>query len=194
MELPFGCRDLDFITFVADFGVATRFVGTTNEVENAASRLLQRSVFAARLCLKFSAQSLRALFSRASIRTGDTGFPEWFREQLIGLGMTIVGGTIFLVVLYAVLRLAPRTWWIWGTVVAVIFSFILLFLTPVFIEPFFNTYKPVTKPEISEPILAMARANQDSSETGVRGGRFASDNPCKRECLGNSRYDTYRAE
>ena len=87
-------------------------------------------------------------------------FPAWFREQLIGLGITIVGGTIFLIVLYAVLRLAPRTWWIWGTVVAIFFAFILLFLTPVFIEPLFNTYKPLTKPEISEPILVMARANQ----------------------------------
>ena len=87
-------------------------------------------------------------------------FLPWFREQLIGLGMTIIGGTIFLIVLYAVLRLAPRTLWIWGTIVAVVFSFILLFLAPVFIEPFFNTYKPLMKPEISEPILAMARANE----------------------------------
>jgi len=87
-------------------------------------------------------------------------FPAWFQEQLTGLGMTIIGGTIFLVVLYAVLRLAPRTWWIWGTIVAVVFSFILLFIAPVFIEPVFNTYKPLTSPEVSEPILAMAKANE----------------------------------
>jgi STE24 endopeptidase len=87
-------------------------------------------------------------------------FPAWFREQLIGLAVTIVGGTIFLIVLYAVFRRAPRTWWIFGTVVAVVFSFVLVFIAPVFIEPLFNTYKPLAKPEISEPILAMARANQ----------------------------------
>ena len=87
-------------------------------------------------------------------------FPAWFSEQLIGLALTIVGGTIFLVVLYAVFRRAPKTWWIWGTMVAVVFSFVLLFIAPVFIEPLFNTYQPLTKPEISEPILAMARANQ----------------------------------
>jgi STE24 endopeptidase len=87
-------------------------------------------------------------------------FPAWFREQLIGLGITIIGGTIFFIVLYAVFRRAPRTWWIWGTVVAVVFSFALVFIAPVFIEPLFNTYKPLTKPEISEAILAMARANQ----------------------------------
>ena len=87
-------------------------------------------------------------------------FPAWFREQLIGLGITIVGGTIFLIALYGVFRRAPRTWWIWGTVVAVVSSFVLLLIAPVFIEPLFNTYKPLTKPEISEPILAMAQANQ----------------------------------
>ena len=87
-------------------------------------------------------------------------FPAWFREQLIGLGITLIGGTIFFIVLYAVFRRATKTWWIWGTAVAVIFSFVLVFIAPVFIEPLFNTYKPLTKPEISEPILAMARANE----------------------------------
>jgi STE24 endopeptidase len=87
-------------------------------------------------------------------------FPAWFREQLIGLGITLIGGTILLIVLYAVFRHAPKTWWIWGTGVAVVCSFVLLFITPVFLEPLFNTYKPLTKPEISEPILAMARANE----------------------------------
>ena len=87
-------------------------------------------------------------------------FPAWFQEQLIGLGITLIGGTIFLIVLYAVFRRAPKTWWIWGTAVAVVFSFVLVFIAPVFIEPLFNTYKPLAKPEISEPILAMARANE----------------------------------
>ena len=87
-------------------------------------------------------------------------FLSWFREQLIGLGVAIIGGTILLIVLYAVFRRAPRTWWIWGTVVAVSFMFVVVFIAPVFIEPLFNTYKPLTKPEIRDPILAMARANQ----------------------------------
>ena len=87
-------------------------------------------------------------------------FPQWFREQLIGLGITLIGGTIFLIVLYAVFRRAPKTWWIWGTAIAVVFSFLILIIAPVFIEPLFNTYKPLTKPEISEAILTMARANQ----------------------------------
>jgi STE24 endopeptidase len=79
-------------------------------------------------------------------------FSAWFREQLTGLGITTVGGTIFLIVLYAVFRRAPGTWWIWGTAIAIFSSFFLLMIAPVFIE--------LANPEISEPILVMARANQ----------------------------------
>jgi len=87
-------------------------------------------------------------------------FFGWFRDQLIGLGLTIAGGTLLVVVLYAVFRRAPRTWWLWSTMVAVSFAFIIGLIAPVYIEPLFNTYKPLAKPEISEPVLAMARANQ----------------------------------
>jgi STE24 endopeptidase len=87
-------------------------------------------------------------------------FVPWFREQLIGLGVTLIAGIVLLIVLYTVFRRAPRTWWIWGTVVAVIFLFGLVFIAPVYIEPLFNTYKPLTKPEIRDPILAMAQANE----------------------------------
>src|SRR5262249_31544243 len=87
-------------------------------------------------------------------------FLPWFREQLTGLGVGIVAGTILLVVLYAVFRRAPRMWSILGTIVAVLFMFAITFIAPVFIEPLFNTYKPLTNPEVRDPILAMARANQ----------------------------------
>src|SRR5436853_2364043 len=40
-------------------------------------------------------------------------FLPWFREQLIGLGVTLIAGTLLLIVLYAVFRRAPRSWWLW---------------------------------------------------------------------------------
>jgi STE24 endopeptidase len=87
-------------------------------------------------------------------------FVAWFREQLVGFCLTIIGGTVLLIALYAVFRRAPRTWWVWATAVVVMFLFAVLFIAPVFIEPLFNTYKPLMQPEIKDPILAMARANQ----------------------------------
>ena len=87
-------------------------------------------------------------------------FGPWFRERLIELGLELVLGSLVLVVLYAVFRCAPRTWWLWGTGVAVVFLLIGSFLSPVYIEPLFNSYKPLKDPAIKDPILAMARANQ----------------------------------
>jgi STE24 endopeptidase len=87
-------------------------------------------------------------------------FAPWFREQLIVLGVALLIGAILLIVLYAVFRCAPRTWWIWGTVVMVVFLSMIAFISPVYIEPLFNTYKPLTNPQIRDPILAMARANE----------------------------------
>jgi STE24 endopeptidase len=87
-------------------------------------------------------------------------FAPWFREQLLGFALTLIGGTLLIIALYCVFRRAPRTWWIWGTIVTVIFSGILLLIAPVYVEPLFNTYKPMTDPKIRDPILAMARANQ----------------------------------
>jgi STE24 endopeptidase len=87
-------------------------------------------------------------------------FTPWFREQLLGLALTLTGGTLLVVVLYAVFRRAPRTWWIWGTIIMLIFSGTLVLIAPVYIEPLFNTYKPLTDSKIRDPILAMARANE----------------------------------
>jgi STE24 endopeptidase len=87
-------------------------------------------------------------------------FTPWFREQLLGLALTLVGGTLLVLVLYAVFRCAPRTWWVWGTIVMIIFSGTLVLIAPVYIEPLFNTYKPLTDRKIRDPILAMARANE----------------------------------
>ena len=87
-------------------------------------------------------------------------FGPWFLEQLIALMVGLTAGTIALAILYAVFRRAPQTWWIWGTLVIVVLSFFGNFIAPVFVEPLFNTYQPLTDPKIRDPILAMAQANQ----------------------------------
>ncbi|MGZ5022221.1 MAG: M48 family metallopeptidase [Chthoniobacterales bacterium] len=87
-------------------------------------------------------------------------FGAWFGEQLKMLIIGLIGFTIFLIALYAIFRRAPRTWWMWGTVIVIGFSIFVAFIQPVFLEPLFNKYTPLSDPTITEPILAMARANQ----------------------------------
>lgn len=86
-------------------------------------------------------------------------FGPWFREQLIAFALQLIFTPLVLVLLYLAFRLAPRTWWMWGTGLAA--CFLLVGTTfSVYVEPLFNTYKPLADPAISEPVLAMAKANQ----------------------------------
>ena len=87
-------------------------------------------------------------------------FGPWFGEQLIGLAVAIVAGSLGMMLLYAFFRRASQTWWLWGTAVAVFCLAIAMLVAPVFVAPLFNTYKPLTDPKISQPILAMAAANE----------------------------------
>jgi STE24 endopeptidase len=87
------------------------------------------------------------------------GFGGWLGEQLTGLMVTLILLPILLVILYAVFRRAPRTWWLWGSAVSLGFLVLMLLIGPVYIAPLFNDYQPLDDPATVEPILSMARAN-----------------------------------
>jgi STE24 endopeptidase len=87
-------------------------------------------------------------------------FGQWVGEQSKFVVIDLIVTSLLLVGLYAVFRRAPRTWWVWGTIVSIAFTVLGVMLSPVYIAPLFNKYKPLEDQSISEPILAMARANQ----------------------------------
>jgi STE24 endopeptidase len=86
-------------------------------------------------------------------------FGSWMGDQVKGLVLGVVLGALFAMVIYRVLRSAPRTWWIWGSGVTIVFVMIGALITPVFIAPLFNTYTKLDDPRVVDPILSMARAN-----------------------------------
>ena len=49
-------------------------------------------------------------------------FGLWFGEQLISLVVLMVAATLGLIVLYAFFRPRPKTWWLWGTALGVLFQ------------------------------------------------------------------------
>jgi STE24 endopeptidase len=87
-------------------------------------------------------------------------FGPWFADQIVILLVNAVGLALLLTVLYAFFRLAPRTWWMWGTGVAILFLILAAMVAPVFVAPLLNTYKPLTDAAVRDPILALARANE----------------------------------
>lgn len=86
-------------------------------------------------------------------------FGGWFGDQMKALVLSIVLGAILVVALYAVLRRAGRTWWLWGTVVSIVFLVLTVMIGPVYLAPVFNTYEPLRDESIRGPILSLARAN-----------------------------------
>ena len=86
-------------------------------------------------------------------------FAAWAGEWLKGIGIGLVLGGLALTALYGVLRKAPRTWWLWGALVSILFLVVGIALGPVFIEPMFNKYTELRDPALRDPILSLARAN-----------------------------------
>jgi len=86
-------------------------------------------------------------------------FGAWARDQLVATALTVVLGGLAMTGLYAVFRRAPRTWWLWGAVVALLFLVVGVVLAPIFIEPLFNKYRPAPPGPVRDAIVAMAKAN-----------------------------------
>ena len=87
-------------------------------------------------------------------------FGPWLVDQLKGLGVVgVVLGGLLAMLLFGVVRRFPRTWWIWGAVVTILFSIFTTLIEPVYIVPLFNKVTRLDDPRIVDPILSMARAN-----------------------------------
>lgn len=91
------------------------------------------------------------------LSTQDLG--SWASDQITSLLVTLVLGSLLLAVIYAAIRRAPRSWWLWGAGVSVAFVIFLGTITPVFLAPLFNTYKPLDNSPLKTEILAMAKSH-----------------------------------
>ncbi|MEE8258077.1 MAG: M48 family metallopeptidase [Sphingomonadales bacterium] len=86
-------------------------------------------------------------------------FGPWFWEQLISLGVGIGLFGLALTLLYTGIARKPKTWWVWGGGGVAVFIMFTITISPVFISPLFNDYKPLEDGEVRTEILSMARAN-----------------------------------
>jgi STE24 endopeptidase len=87
------------------------------------------------------------------------GIGGWLRDQAVGLGVSLVLGGAAVTALYGVLRRYPHSWPAIGSVVGVAFLVFASVIGPVFLEPLFNRFTPLTDVRIRDPILRLAHAN-----------------------------------
>ncbi len=92
-------------------------------------------------------------------------FKDWLVDQLKGLLIAGIFGLIILEVIYALLGVAPDTWWLWAAVVMLIFTVLLSNLAPVLIFPLFYKFIPLKDEELAGRLTRLA----EQAGTQVKG-------------------------
>ena len=87
------------------------------------------------------------------------GLLDWLGDEAKGLVITLIFGTLAAVAIYAVIRKLPKTWWLWGSAVAIGFLIFQIALSPTYLEPVFNKFYPLAESPLKQRILSLARAN-----------------------------------
>jgi STE24 endopeptidase len=72
---------------------------------------------------------------------------DWSKSELLGIGFAIILG----LVLFTIMRWSPRRWWFYFWMAALPILLFLLFISPWFIDPLFNSFEPLN---IKYPALA----------------------------------------
>lgn len=83
-------------------------------------------------------------------------FIGWTIDQLKSLFLGMVLGGILVLVLYTILRIYPKTWWVWVAIGMVALNVLIAKLAPVLLLPIFNKYVPLDK-ENEDLIYSLTR-------------------------------------
>jgi Zn-dependent protease with chaperone function len=90
---------------------------------------------------------------------------KWWSDQIKGLIVSCVAIALLLWIPYLLLRKSPRRWWLYSGLAALPLLAILLFITPIWIEPLFNKFGPMKDKALESQILALA------DRAGIEGSR-----------------------
>ena len=71
------------------------------------------------------------------------GWASWFWDWTKGEFISIILGIILISLLYAVIRSSPRRWWFYFWLVSLPILVLLIFLSPLVIDPMFHKFEPL---------------------------------------------------
>jgi STE24 endopeptidase len=84
----------------------------------------------------------------------------WFGEAGKGLLVSLVILPWLIAGLFAAVRKAGESWWLRAGIASFAVLLLLIMVSPVFINPLFNDYKPLPEGPVKSAIFSLARANQ----------------------------------
>ena len=91
----------------------------------------------------------------------------WISDQIKGIALGGLLGGLILEIIYAVLRAAPNTWWLWAGIILLFFSVIMANLAPVLLMPVFYNFQPLDeeREDLAQRLVRLA----ERAGTRVRG-------------------------
>jgi STE24 endopeptidase len=83
-------------------------------------------------------------------------FADFLSQNVIVIALSSFLGGLFFLGVYALIRRAGKSWWLWSGGFAAFAAAASILLSPVLIEPIFNEYKPVPEGPVRTALLIMA--------------------------------------
>ncbi len=109
--------------------------------------------------LQFPWDAYDTYFREHQYGMSNQSFGQWFGDWAKNAVISLIIFTLLAAGMLRLIRATPKSWWAWGAVVTAGFMAFFVAVAPIFVEPLFNTYKPMAESPLRDQILAMARAN-----------------------------------
>ena len=84
-------------------------------------------------------------------------FELWARDYLISAAIIVVVGVATIVAAYALMRRFPKTWWLWGAVLATLVVAASVVAAPFVASGLFNVYEPMERGPLKAHVLSLAQ-------------------------------------
>ena len=81
---------------------------------------------------------------------------DFLMQNAIGIALSTLFGALFFLGIYALIRRAGRRWWLWSGGLAAVSISAMLLLSPIVIEPLFNSNRPLPEGPVRTALLDMA--------------------------------------
>ncbi len=123
----------------------------------------QAAIFAPLLLLTVDVFELPAgIFEQWELRKyglSIQGWASWGRDWTVQELLTLAGGTIVVLILYAIIRKSPRRWWLYFWLAVLPIAAFLIFLEPIVVDPLFHKFEPLQQkdPQLTAQLEKLAR-------------------------------------
>ena len=110
------------------------------------------------------------------------GLGSWLGDEAKGLVIALIFGTLATVAIYAVIRKLPKTWWLWGSAVAIGILIFQVAISPSLLGACIQQVLPAGREPAQAAHFVVGAGQWNSGRSGVRIRCFQADHQDERAC------------